>query len=246
MMILGDIKRISRGLGKNRYGNINLWGFEDPPTLEEKPEQTERELHYIQTMLDEFNELDDLDKFVKLKELVKLITDRIRNVRCLQVSKMKKLEKYEKASSSTQNYKYVKSAAKTFIYDCKVFVKSALSINGRICELLSSLHGNWHLLKTSTLYLSNCENVKCLQSTSYISRYIDLNVNTHLVKQKSDEWFELHKKCFVTASTIYNALGFHGWKELNMQFQWICLQKNKRRFDELTPKKNSIMVLKMR
>ena len=142
VMILGDIKRISRGLGKYMYGNINLRGLEDSPTLEEKTEQTERELHYIQTMLDEFNELDDLDKFVKLKELVKLITDRIRNVRCLQVSERKKLEKYEKASLSTQNYEYVKSAAKTFIYDCKVFVKSALSINGRICELLSSLHGN--------------------------------------------------------------------------------------------------------
>ena len=93
-------------------------------------------------MLHDFNELDDLDKFVKLKELVKLITHSIRHVRCLQVSERKKLEKYEKASSSPQNYKYAKSAAKTFIYDCKVFVKSALSINGRIYKLSSSLHGN--------------------------------------------------------------------------------------------------------
>ena len=98
VIILGDIKRISWGLGKNHYGDINLWGFEDLPTLEQKTEQTEREIHYIETMLDEFNELDDLDKFMKLKKLVKLITNRIRNVCFLQVAKRKKLEKYEKAS----------------------------------------------------------------------------------------------------------------------------------------------------
>ena len=39
VMILGDIKRISQGLGKNYYGDINLWGFEDPPTLQQKTEK---------------------------------------------------------------------------------------------------------------------------------------------------------------------------------------------------------------
>ena len=106
-------------------------------------------------------------------------------------------------------------------------MKSALSINGRICELLSSLHGNQHLLKTSTLNISNCQNVQCLLSPSYISRYIDLNVNTHLVKQKSDEWFELCKNCFVTASTMYTALGFHGRKELNMHFNEFVYKKGR-------------------
>ena len=96
----------------NHYGDINLWTFEDPHTLEQKTEQTEREMNYIETMLDEFNKLDDLDKFVKLKELVKLITNRIKNVCFLQVAERKKLEKYEKASLSPQNYEYVKSAAK--------------------------------------------------------------------------------------------------------------------------------------
>ena len=51
VMILGDIKRISRGLGWNRYGDVNLWGFEDPPSLEEKTEQTEREINFIELML---------------------------------------------------------------------------------------------------------------------------------------------------------------------------------------------------
>ena len=155
----------------------------------------------------------------------------------LQVAERKKLEKYEQASLSPQNYKYVKSAAKTFIYDCKVFVKSALSINGRICELLSSLHGNQHLLKTSTLNISNCQNVQCLQSPSYISRYIDLNVNTHLVKQKSDEWFDLCKNCFITASTIYTALGFHGRKELKMHFNEFVYKKGRRTHDDFTQRK---------
>ena len=153
IMILGDIKRISRGLGWNRYGDVNLWGFEDPPSLKEKTEQTEREINFMELMLNDFNDLDDIDKFVKLKQLIKIITLRIKNVQHLQVAEGKTLEKYEKASSSPQNYESVKSAAKTYIYDCKLFVKSALSINGQICELLSSIQGSWHLLKSSTLNL---------------------------------------------------------------------------------------------
>ena len=41
-MILGDIKRISHGLGKHKYGDVNLWGYEEPPTLDDKLEQTIR------------------------------------------------------------------------------------------------------------------------------------------------------------------------------------------------------------
>ena len=43
IMILGDIKRISRGLGKNRYSDINLWGFEDPPPLKRKKLKKQKE-----------------------------------------------------------------------------------------------------------------------------------------------------------------------------------------------------------
>ena len=64
-----------------------------------------------------------------------------------------------------------------------------------------------------------CENIRRLQSPKYICNYIDLSVNTHLVKQQTDEWLQLHKKCFITASTMFNALGFHGRKELNNHFQ---------------------------
>ena len=112
-------------------------------------------------------------------------------------------------------------------------MKSALSINGRICELLNSLHGNQHLLKTSTLNISNCQNVQCLQSPSYISRYIDLNVNTHLVKQKSD----LCKNCFITASTIYTSLGCHRRKELKMHFSEFVYKKGRRTHDDFTQRK---------
>ena len=97
-------------------------------------------------------------------------------------------------------------------------MKSALCINGQIYELLSSLQGSQHLLKPSTLNLHKCENIRRVQSTKYISKYIDLNTNTHLVQQKSDEWFQLQKKSFITDSTMLDALGFHGKKELNNHF----------------------------
>ena len=46
-MILGDIKRISHGLGKHKYGDVNLWGYEEPPTLDGKLEQTQKEITFV-------------------------------------------------------------------------------------------------------------------------------------------------------------------------------------------------------
>ena len=69
-----------------------------------------------------------------------------------------------------------------------------------------------------------CENIRRLQSPKYICNYIDLSVNTHLVKQQTDEWFQLH-------STMFNALGFHGRKELNNHFQEHVHKKGSRVFD---------------
>ena len=85
--------------------------------------------------------------------------------------------------------------------------------------------------------LHKCENIRRLQSTKYISNYIDLNTNTHLVKQQTDEWFQLHKKCFVTASTMFNALGFHGRKELNIHFHEFVHKKGSQVFDLSTQMK---------
>ena len=79
-MILGDIKRISHGLGKHKYGNVNLWGYEEPPTLDDKLEQTQKEITFIQEMLDAFNELDEFDKVTKLKTTIRIISCRIHDV----------------------------------------------------------------------------------------------------------------------------------------------------------------------
>ena len=54
-MNLKDIKRISHGLGKHKYGDVNLWGYEESPTLDDKLEQTQKEITFIQEMPDDFN-----------------------------------------------------------------------------------------------------------------------------------------------------------------------------------------------
>ncbi|XP_071172850.1 uncharacterized protein [Mytilus edulis] len=49
----------------------------------------------------------------------------------------------------------------------------------------------------------------------------------HLLKQKSDEWFNLRKTVKVTGSTAYNALGIDGLKSQKETFQCINNQKEK-------------------
>ena len=88
-----------------------------------------------------------------------------------------------------------------------MFVKSALNLNGRICELLSHFQGNLHLLCTKNMNINQCNNIHLLHEPKCIQNFLDLNENTNLVKQRSEEWFKLCKRAFVTGSTMYNALG---------------------------------------
>ena len=99
-----------------------------------------------------------------------------------------------------------------------MFIKSALNLNGRICELLSHFQGNLHLLHTTNIKINQCNNIHLLHEPKYIQNFLDLNENTNLVKQRSEEWFELCKRALVTGSTMYNALGLQGRKELNYHF----------------------------
>ena len=129
---------MSKGLGKNTHGDVNLWGYKKSPNLQEITEEMNRNISFMNDMRN-VKEYNEMDKLLKMKTLLRMASCKIRSVREAQVSE-RRLEKYEKASTSPSSYEYLKSAARTYIYDCKIFIKSMLTLNQKICEYMN---GKW-------------------------------------------------------------------------------------------------------
>ena len=66
---------------------------------------------------------------------------------------------------------------------------------------------------TDRTNLNGQGNVKLLLALELIQHKINLDVHTHVVKQRSDKWFKLRKEARVTGSTMYRSLGLDTLKK---------------------------------
>ena len=73
-------KRIATGLADNRIGNINLWGHEGPPSLQESADNLKNELAAIEILLGVEN-FPNTDVFPLLKDLIQNISMRTKSKR---------------------------------------------------------------------------------------------------------------------------------------------------------------------
>ena len=58
---------MSTGLGKNTHGDVNLWGYEKSPNLQEIIEEMNRNISFVNDMRNDVEEYDELDKLLKMK-----------------------------------------------------------------------------------------------------------------------------------------------------------------------------------
>ena len=119
-------------------------------------------------MRNNVEDYDDIDKLLKMKTLLRMASCKIRSVRQAQVLERRRLEKYEKASTCPSSYEYQKSAARTYIYDCKMIIKSTLTINQKICEYMSSLQRNRSRMGSGKINVMERGNVQRLHDTKFV------------------------------------------------------------------------------
>ena len=115
------------------------------------------------------------------------------------------------------------------------WIKKCIACIGDLCHLNSFLLGTEHILKCSgSVVLSKETNVRLLHEAEDVSSLIDLNKHSEYVKQRSEQWKELQSQCFITGSTMYNALGFRGTQEMKLHFREFVLKQNDHIFDDQT------------
>ena len=218
VVLMADCKRLSKGLKGEQLGDIDLWSHERTPTLADKLEELDHHKRIIADGIENLEDSDALDLYTKLKHVLKMSSLRIKDIREVLLKQTRRLS-YLNGLSSDPNFKIAaKSACKTQIYECKVFVSKALALNLRICQYLSKLQGTECHYNPESVTLANLHNVCRLHNPIYVSSHCDLSTHSHLIKQGSNEWMTLRKSSHLTGSTAFNALGFRGFKYVREHF----------------------------
>ncbi|CAG2229306.1 unnamed protein product [Mytilus edulis] len=210
-----DGKKLAPGL-TDEAGDIDLLGY-GPEPLHQQHEQ-----------------------YTKSKEIISKITGylqgsskSIRDLRQLIAKQQYALDKFttKAASEPGKNYCYVIDSIKTAIYRAKSTIKDALATNDALFGFIALLQNSSGYCTDKMVNLSKTKSFVTLKEPRQVHSSLRLpeteHVPHHLLKQKSDEWFNLRKTVKVTGSTAYNALGIDGLKSQKETFQYINNQKEK-------------------
>ena len=89
--------------------------------------------------------------------------------------------------------KYNKSMQDTKgnLYLLTNYISDALELNRQICHILAEINGSDDLYQCSNnVDFETQPNAQMLLKLAYIEDKINLEVHTHVVKQRSDKWFQ--------------------------------------------------------
>ena len=218
VVIMADCKRVAKGLRADRLGNVDLWGHETKPMLQDKIDKLKENMESINTIIDDIPDYDNMDIYTSLRNLLRMILLKIQDIRQIELKERRRLLNYNKLNPDPNFRTAAKSACKTQIYECKIFVHKALQLNLEICECLAKMQNNHSVMMTQNINLSTQFNVRRLLSVEYVSKHIDIHESPHLIKQGSDQWKQFRKESHITGSTAYNALGFRGFSKVKEHF----------------------------
>ena len=219
-----DGKQVGQGLKEDGVGDVNLWGFEGPPSLKDTLRHLRNETNNILGMADKVFDQEDKDSIdpevVKdLKFVVQTLSYHIKHLReakvrheILHSSFKKKITKFPDQGS---RYKLAFSDIDAFIAKADMVIKDILDINVKWCLLMASINRNTQcFLSSGDVDMEQQRNYRILLKPNAIeARYPGfLDSNPEYVQQRTPEWFAIRRQSRITGSSMHNALGFHTLK----------------------------------
>ena len=206
-----DAKRISKGLGEEGIGDVNLWGYEGPPNLQQSKAQLQKEVKLIE-QLQEFEETQDDTLYPLLREMVTNVSRRIQKKRLSVLGHQKYLRELEQMCNGkpklAKKYNKASQDTKANIYLLNNWIADALQLCKNICYIMSNINENNNVFACGTeIDLKKQSNLKILRQPETFSNKVNLDIHTHVVKQRTQKWMELRKQSNVTGSSMYRSLG---------------------------------------
>ena len=210
VVLMADGKLVTKGLKENFCGDVNLFGHEIDPNINDLENEIQRHLEYISNCTCNFGLAEPSDKYHMLSDLLNVITVVIGKIRKFRSNEMKQLRTYEKSVFSDQKYMKVISTCKTNIYKSKIWVKKVLKINLEIHDIMAQLQKNKHLFSiNSSPNVSEKSNVRLLHAAETVSANIDPLDYPHLIKAGSDIHKDFVRQSLMTTETIFTAVGLN-------------------------------------
>ena len=234
IVLMADCKRLAKGLRGDRMGDVNLWGHEKRPTLDDKLQAFRQDTQSINHQIQSLPNANILQCHIDLKYVLKLITSKICDVREIENSQRKRLLNYEKLNPNPNSKTAAKGACRSHIYDCKMFINNVLDLNRNLCKTMSLLQKTSCSFSSIHISLQNQRNVQLLLPANYVAQNTTVDAHPEWFKQRSPQWRNLHTQAHITGSTAYNAMGFRGFSQLRNHFKEFVYKKQPAPVDEAT------------
>ena len=113
-------------------------------------EKVKDEMKTIKSIIETIPELDHLDIYTCMSNVLRMIMFKIRDIRQIELKERRRLINYDNLNPGPNFRAAAKSACKTQIYECKIFVHKALQMNLHICECLAKMQNNESVMRTGT------------------------------------------------------------------------------------------------
>ena len=217
VVIMADGKLLSRGLGDNFTGDINLFGHETNPNLQKLQMELSKHLDFIADCINADEYISCLERFNRIAEISSLMAKLCNRIRLYIWNKYKKLQSYD--SSNNQYTKFI-SKLKTEIYTASLWVRKCLRNNAQLLHLLADLQTNRNLFSTeSPLSLDKLANIRLLHNADYIAEHVDSNDFPHLFKRGSDICNDMQRQTLIPAGDAFIMLGLDSLRTLKNKFK---------------------------
>ncbi|CAG2226539.1 unnamed protein product [Mytilus edulis] len=242
-----DGKKLNAGVDGQKSGDINLWGYEGPPSLQKIENRYENDLKCISSLERAISTLDirhitDLayvpesckDGITETgKNVLTVISERLSALRKVKQKKEISLEKIKKICTTPEmnaKYSYAISAIRTFIYRIGACIDRLLNLVDTLGYALSVINDvSFLYCRGKKCYLSEQQNYVCLTGiqNDTIKRDDVSTFDTTFIKQKSTAWKTIRSFAKVTGSTCFDALGLGGLKKQKEHFEYVFSGKEK-------------------
>ena len=213
-----DGKQAGLGLRTDGYGDVNLWGYEGPPTLSQMQHRLREETDFVLKVSDcaeyDVSVLDKRSVLWNLKFIVQLLSNRIKALRQAKVRhellRSSFQQTIKKFPEKRGKYDMAFSEIDAFVCRADNVIDKILKHNIEWCHLMARINECENAFKSkSPLDLANQGNLQMLLEPDVVEMLQPGHLvnNSDHVKQRTQYWYRLRANVRVTGSTIHNALG---------------------------------------
>ena len=217
IILMADGKLLSKGLGDNFTGDVNLFGHEQNPNLECLKEEVMKNLTFIADSLCCSSTNSNMDKYTNITDIATIVTKLIQRIRNYMTDKMEKLKTSER--NDTISPKTI-SKLRTDIYSACLWVKKARNINSQLLNLLAELASNKNLFTlNSPVDVTLHGNCRLLRDPMYIMQHVEATDFSHLFKRGSDIFVDIENQSLIPAGEAYTLMGLDKVKTMKQSFK---------------------------